>query len=90
MSEQKELINQLKEAIESKKAIIGSDRTVKYLKTEKLKLVIVSSNCPEEVRKDIEHYSALAKTKVEKFDGTSKQLGIICGKPFSIAVLSIK
>lgn len=90
MAEQKELITKLKEAISSKNAIVGSKETVKMLKTKKLKLVILSNNCPEELKKDITKYSKLSETKTENFEGTSKQLGILCGKPFPIAVLSIK
>ena len=89
MSE-KNTMNRLKEAIESKNIVIGSDRTVKYLKMKKLKLVIVSSNCPEDLKKDITKYANLSGTEIEIFDGTSKQLGIFCGKPFPIAALSIK
>lgn len=87
---EKNIINQIKEAIDAKNVIIGSDRTVKYLKIKQLKLVIVSSNCPEDLKKDVIKYADLSGTEIETFDGTSKQLGIVCGKPFPIAVLSIK
>ena len=89
MAEQKTLINQMKEAIEKKKIVIGSSRTIKHLKMKKLKLVVLSTNCPDNVKKDIEHYAGLAGISIETFDGTSKQLGIICGKPFPIVALSI-
>jgi elongator complex protein 3 len=43
-----------------------------------------------DIKKDIDYYSKLTGIKFENFDGTAKQLGIFCGKPFSIAVLAIK
>ncbi len=90
MAEQKELINKLKEAIAANNIIIGSKQTVKHLKLKDLKLVVVANNCPEDIKKDAEKYAGQADIKIETFDGTAKQLGIICGKPFPIAVLSIK
>lgn len=79
----------LRTALSEKKVILGSKRTVKYLKLGKTKKIIISSNCPESVKKDIEHYTKLTGIKLENFDGTSKQLGIFCGKPFSISALAI-
>ena len=79
----------LRNALKENKVILGSDRTIKYLKLGKVRTVIVASNCPENKRKDLEHYTKLTGIKLENFDGTAKQLGIFCGKPFSIASLAI-
>lgn len=79
----------LRAALGEKKVILGSKRTVKYLKLGKVKKIILSNNCPETVKKDVEHYTKLTGIKMESFDGTSKQLGIFCGKPFSISALAI-
>jgi large subunit ribosomal protein L30e len=55
----------------------------------KVKMIVMASNCPDDVRKDLEQYTKLGEVKLEKFDGTAKQLGVFCGKPFSIATLAI-
>ncbi|MDD5416876.1 MAG: 50S ribosomal protein L30e [Candidatus Aenigmarchaeota archaeon] len=86
----KELTEQIKDALSGKKAIVGSKQTIKYLKLKQLKVVIVSTNCPADIKKDIQKYTEIAGIKLENFEGTSKQLGVICGKPFPIAVISIK
>ena len=83
------MVEDLREALNEKKVILGSKRTIKYLKLGKVKKIVIANNCPEEVRKDLEHYTKLSEIKMEKFDGTAKQLGIFCGKPFSIATLAI-
>ena len=80
----------LRNAVNEKNIIIGSKQTIKNLKLKKIKLVFVANNCPENLKKDLDYYSKLTGIKVEKFDGTAKQLGVFCGKPFSIAVLAIK
>lgn len=90
MAEQKELMNKLKEAIADNTVVIGSKEAKKHLKLKDVKLIIIATNCPDDVRKDIEKYSDISETKIEEFDGTAKELGIMCGKPFPIAVLSIK
>jgi large subunit ribosomal protein L30e len=79
----------LRSALEEKKVVLGSKRTIKYLKLGKVKKILLASNCTEEVRKDLEHYAKLTGIQLEKFDGTAKQLGIFCGKPFSISTLAI-
>jgi len=84
------LLDQLKNALKEKNVIIGSRRTLKYLKLGNVKLVVISNNCPESIRKDMEYYAKMSKIKVEEFDGSAKQLGVSCGKPFPIAALSIK
>ena len=84
------MLDELRSALNEKKVIIGSKQTVKNLKLKTIKTVVIASNCPENIKKDIDYYSKLNSVKVEKFDGTAKQLGVFCGKPFSIAVLAIK
>ena len=84
------MMDELRNAVNEKKVIIGSKQTMKNLKLKNIKTVVIASNCPENLKKDIDYYSKLTGIKVENFDGTAKQLGIFCGKPFSIAVLAIK
>lgn len=79
----------LREALKENKVVLGSARTVKLLKLGKVGKIVISSNCPDETRKDLEQYTKLGDVKLEKFDGTAKQLGVFCGKPFSIASLAI-
>jgi large subunit ribosomal protein L30e len=80
----------LRNAVNEKNIIIGSKQTIKNLKLKKVKLVFIANNCPENLKKDIDYYSKQTGIKVEMFEGTAKQMGVFCGKPFSIAVLAIK
>jgi len=83
------MIEDLRSALKENKVILGSKRTIKHLKIGKVKMIVIANNCPENVKKDLEHYIKLTGVKLEIFDGTAKQLGIVCGKPFSIATLAI-
>jgi len=81
----------LKEAIkENKGLIIGTQRTLKKLKMNEIKKVYVSSNCPENVLEDIEHYTKVYSIPVVKLKENNEELGVICKKPFFVSVLSIE
>ncbi|MGZ7047067.1 MAG: 50S ribosomal protein L30e, partial [Methanobacterium sp.] len=54
------------------------------------KLVIIAKNCPEEVREDVMYYSKLSEVPVYTYEGSSVDLGSVCGKPFTVATLIIK
>jgi large subunit ribosomal protein L30e len=84
------MTDELRDAIKDNSIVIGNKQTIKSLKAKSIKSVVVATNCPESMKKDIEYYSKIAGIKCEVFDGTAKQLGVLCGKPFSIAVLAIK
>ncbi len=79
----------LRGALKANKVVLGSKRTIKYLKLGRVKMIMLANNCPSEIRKDAEHYTKLNGVKMESFDGTAKQLGTFCGKPFSISALAI-
>ncbi len=81
---------EIKTAISEKNIIIGSKQVIKALKTKDTKLIILARNCPEGTKKDISYYSKLCGAQVKEFDGSAKDLGVICGKPFAIATLAIK
>ena len=84
------LLKTIKDAIKSGNAIIGYRQSIKFLKLNKPKMIIVASNIPECMRKEIEHHCKLAKVKLKVFNGSSKELGIVCGRPHPIAAMVIK
>lgn len=80
----------IQEAIKSNKAIIGYRKTIRFIKMNSPKLIVVAKNIPEKMREEIEYNAKLSDIKIEIFNGTSKELGVICGKQFPIATLVIK
>ena len=75
----------LRRALKTGKVYLGSKRTIKALRSGEAKLVVMASNCPKEVRQEIEKYDKPVVT----FNGTNMELGAACGKPFSVAALAI-
>ena len=80
---------EIKKLIKAKALVIGTDRTIKALKSGSVEKIIVSSNCAENVVDDLNHYASLNKTETIKVNYLNDELGVICKKPFSISVLSI-
>lgn len=80
----------VQQAVKANKAIIGYRESLSYIKTSKPKLIVMSNNLPSSARKEIEHNSKISKIKLETFGGTSRDLGVICGKPFPVSTLVIK
>jgi len=80
----------IKDAVKGKKLIMGTRRVLKGAKNASLIEVICASNCPEQIRKDINHYTGISKTEVTDFKGDSSKLGEACGKPFKALVVGIQ
>ena len=59
-------IDDIKKGIKEGKLIIGTSRTMKALKLGKISKVFLTSNCPDDVKEDIEYYAKLSKAKVVK------------------------
>ncbi|MDD5339908.1 MAG: 50S ribosomal protein L30e [Candidatus ainarchaeum sp.] len=71
-------------AVESGKVDFGS-RTA----SEKAKLFVVAGNAQPDVKAKVAAMSKAAGMPVIEFEGSSMELGSICGKPFPVSVLSI-
>lgn len=80
---------EIQNALKSKNAVIGFKNSIKVMKNETPELVVVSNNIPAEMKKEIEG-NLKSKTRIEVFNGSSKDLGVICGKPFPISTLTIR
>jgi len=72
-------------AVKTGKVIIGANRTVDAATNGSAKMVILASNCPEEIKKKVQE----TNVPVLEYEGTSVELGPVCGKPFTIAAMAI-
>ncbi len=82
-------ISELKKLLKTDKIILGTDRTLKLLKLGSADRVFLSSNCPEEVKKDIEYYAKLSNVPLIYLKQPNDELGILCKKPYPVSVLSV-
>ena len=77
-------------AVDTGTVTLGSDKSIQALKLGKGKLVIIANNCPDEIREDVMYYSQLSEVPVYTYEGSSVDLGSVCGKPFTVATLIIR
>jgi large subunit ribosomal protein L30e len=68
----------------------GASNALKNVKTKKAKLILLASNCPQNIKENLEYYCTLSEIPVSIFRGESTDLGALCGKPFNVSVLTIK
>mmetsp|Transcript_10090 Transcript_10090/g.9784 ORF Transcript_10090/g.9784 Transcript_10090/m.9784 type:complete len:89 (+) Transcript_10090:376-642(+) len=75
--------------MKSGKAVLGYKGSVKALRKNKAKMILISSNCPPLRKSEVEYLSMLAKVQVHHYTGDNTALGTACGKYFNCSVLAI-
>ena len=76
-------------AVDTGDVKFGSRKSSKAASAGKLKMIILSKNCPAKARQEIERNAKLSGIPALTFNGTSVELGSLCGKPFPVSSLSI-
>jgi large subunit ribosomal protein L30e len=77
-------------AVKTGKVSFGVNSALQNAKTGKAKLIILASNCPKNMKNDIEYYGKISKVPVITYKGTSIDLAEVAGKLFIISALSIR
>ncbi|MBU2560820.1 MAG: ribosomal L7Ae/L30e/S12e/Gadd45 family protein [Nanoarchaeota archaeon] len=84
-----DVVAEIKKLLKEKKLVIGKDETLKGLRQGKFAKIFLASNCSDELKGDIGHYASIAGVEVVETSIQNTELGDICKKPFSIAVISL-
>ena len=82
-------MDDIKKIIKEGKTVIGTNEVLKKLKAGKLSKVFVTSNCPSDVKEDIEKYAAIAEADVVQLKIPNDELGVLHKKQFAISVLGL-
>ncbi len=83
------LEGEIKQVLKSGKYILGYRKSIRAIKTGKARAVVIASKIPKWMEDDVVYYAKLGDIPVIKFKGTSYELGMVCGKPFPVAVMAI-
>lgn len=84
-----DLSNDIRLAVDSGSTALGIRSVLKSVKTNKAKLIIAASKNKAENISNIKHLAGVSGINFTEFSGTPVDLGTLCGKPFSVSVLSI-
>lgn len=82
-------LQDIKSLLEKKQLYLGLTRTLKALKTGRVSKVYLASNTPKEVKADIAYYGSMCGAQVVTLEQPNVELGIVCRKPFPIAVIGV-
>ena len=84
-----DIIAELKKLLKEDKLVLGADEVLKGLRTGRFSKIYIAANCPEQLKGDIEHYASISDVEVVDTGLQNEELGDICKKPFSIAVMGL-
>lgn len=84
-----DVVREIQTALRTGKVVLGSRETITAVVNGRAKLVIVASNAPQQIRRDLERYCKVSGTPIYEFPGTSWDLGAVCNKPFMVAAMAI-
>lgn len=84
-----DMVGEIKKLLKEERLVIGADETMKGLRTGRFEKVYLASNCSERLREDIGHHAGIAGVEVVDTGIVNDELGDICKKPFSIAVMGL-
>ena len=77
-------------AVKTGKVSFGANTALQNAKTGKAKLIVLSANCPKDIKEQVEYYGKLSKVPVMTYRGTSIDLATVSNKLFIISALSIR
>ena len=76
--------------VKTGKVFFGTKVALQSAKTAKAKMILLASNCPKDIKEEIEHYGKISRVPIMTYKGTSMDLANVCSKLFVISALSIR
>ncbi|MGC8662353.1 MAG: 50S ribosomal protein L30e [Candidatus Micrarchaeia archaeon] len=84
-----DLARDIRLAVDTGKVALGYREVEKSISSSSAKAVVVAEKGKSEAISDLLHLCNIAEIKVIKYNEGSAELGIVCGKPYSINALAI-
>ncbi|MDE1874280.1 MAG: 50S ribosomal protein L30e [Candidatus Micrarchaeota archaeon] len=84
-----DLNNDLRLAVDTGSVALGTKETERAINGNRAKLVVITSKGKQDANDDLTHLCSVAGVKIVRFEGSSMELGTVCGKPHSINSLAV-
>lgn len=84
------VVKELSDELKTKEVFLGTEETLKKLGKGEVSKVYMASNVEEFRKEEVEKYAKLAEIDIVALPLNNEQLGVLCKKPYSVAVLSVK
>jgi large subunit ribosomal protein L30e len=76
--------------VKTGKVSFGAKTALQNAKTGKAKMIVLATNCPKNIKEQVEYYGKISKVPIMTYKGTSIDLAAICNKLFIISAISIR
>jgi large subunit ribosomal protein L30e len=80
----------IKTTSKSGRLFLGAKKAMEVAQSGKAVALIVASNCPQGVLRQLKHHASLSNMPVHTYPSTSADLGMVCGKPFAVSAVTIR
>ena len=80
----------LASAVKTGKVSFGTNVALQNAKTGKAKLIVLATNCPKDIKEQIEYCGGISKVPVISYKSGSMDFAVVCKKLFIISALSIR
>jgi ribosomal protein L30E len=84
-----DVLIEIKKLLKENKLVFGKDEVMKGLRSGRFSKIYFASNCPAALRDDVTHYASIAGVEMAEVGLQNVELGDVCKKPFSIAVIGL-
>lgn len=79
----------LRSATQTGTVVLGLNESLRMILEKKAKLVVLADNAPEAAIAQVKAATSKAKVPIYNYQGKNTELGPACGRPYSVAVLSV-
>jgi large subunit ribosomal protein L30e len=83
------LVKTIRSAVDTDGVILGTKSTLIEVLTGGVKFAVVASNCERIAKDDLVKFCQFSKVELKEFEGSSVELGEVCGKPFVVSMLAV-
>jgi large subunit ribosomal protein L30e len=80
---------EIRKLMADKRLVLGTAQVEKLVRQGKLAKVYLSSNCPPDVKSDLQRFCSLEGIECQELPVSNEELGVWCKKPFAISVVGV-
>lgn len=81
---------EIRKLLGTDKIVLGTDKVLKSVRAGDVSKVILASNAPAALRKELERYKPIGGFELVDAGITNDELGTTCKKPFSVAAIAFR
>ena len=77
-------------AVKTGKVSFGANTAIQAAKNGKAKIIVLASNCPKQIKEQIEYFGEISKIPIIAYNGDAMDMAAICTRLFIISALTIR